>query len=394
MLPSLPPLRSPHRPALRWATLLPVLLLSACATLRPPPNPTPLLRDALFEPSQDDTDPARVLAMSDAMRAYADTELRARIGRRDARRVLIEALHERGQLEIAYDATRTGNAAETFEARRGNCLALVLMTGAFSRHLGLEVTYRNVVMEPQYSRAAGLTLETGHVNLLMAQSGHRPLWGANDLIIDFLPTPETRGRRVEALEEQAVLAMYMNNRAAERLAEGRVDDAYAWVRAALRQDPRHGAAANTLAVIYMRRGALKEAEDALRFVLAREPENTAALSNLVSMLRSQGRGAEAEHHATLLRRLQPVMPFELFEKGRQALAAGDALGAREFFAKELRLQPFQHEVHFWAAQAALQLGDRGQADEHLRMAADYSPTLAGQKLYTAKLERLRAARLQ
>ncbi len=389
MLPSLP-----LHPALRWATLLPALLLTACATLRPAPDPTPLLHDALFAPSQDDTDPARVLAMSDAMREYADKELRARIGRRDARRVLIEALHERGQLEIAYDATRTGNAAETFEARRGNCLALVLMTGAFSRHLGLEVTYRNVLMEPQYSRAAGLTLENGHVNLLMSQTRHRPLWGADDLIVDFLPTPETRGRRVEALEEEALLAMYMNNRAAERLAEGRVDDAYAWARAALRQDPRHGAAVNTLAVVYLRRGALKEAEDALRFVLAREPENTAALSNLVSLLRTQGRGDEAEAHATLLRRLQPVPPFEFFEKGRQALAAGDALKARELFEKELRLQPFQHEVHFWAAQAALQLGDGRQADEHLRQAMDYSPTLAGQKIYATKLERLRALRVQ
>jgi Tfp pilus assembly protein PilF len=383
----------------RWAALiggLSALLFAGCAHVQPPPggDARVLLHDEWFAPSQEDTSPARVLALSDAMRSYADNDLRALIAHRDPRRVLIEALHDRGQLRLAYDAERTGNAAETFESRAGNCLSLVLMTGALARHLGLPVTFRAVQLDPQYTRAGGLTLENGHVNILMAQMGERPIWGAYDLVVDFLPTRELTGHSAVPLPEHTVVAMYMNNRAAETLADGRVDDSYAWARAALLQDPGHASAVNTLAVIYMRRGQYPAAEETLRYALAREAENTAALSNLVLVLRHTGRQTEADVTAAKLKALQPYPPFYFLEAGRRALAAGQAAEARDLFERELRRQPFQHEVHFWSAQAWMQLGNSAKAAEHLRQAMDYSTTMSSQKLYSAKLERLRALRLQ
>ena len=384
----------------RWMT---ALLGTLCATLfvgcaTPPPvaggDARVLLHDEWFASSREDTDPDRVLALNDSMRAYADNELRALIAHRDPRRVLIEALHDRGQLRLAYDAERTGNAAETFDSRSGNCLSLVLMTGALARHLGLPVTFRAVQLDPQYTRAGGLTLENGHVNILMAHMGERPIWGAHDLVVDFLPTRELTGHSATVLPENTVVAMYMNNRAAETLADGHVDDSYAWARAALMQDPQHASAVNTLAVVYMRRQQYGAAEETLRYALAREPENTAALSNLVQVLRLTGRQADADIVAARLKALQPYPPFYFLEAGRRALEAGKAAEARDLFDRELRRQPFQHEVHFWSAQAWAQLGNGTKAAEHLRQAMDFSTTIASQKLYSAKLDRLRALQLQ
>ena len=51
-------------------------------------------------------------------------------------------------------------------------------------------------------------------------------------------------------------------------------------------------------------------------------------------------------------------------------------------------------MHFWLAQAWLQLGNGSRAADHLSQAKDYSTTIASQKLYSAKLDRLRALRLQ
>lgn len=391
---NLKPLR--RRSAAALLATLCCALFTGCAA--PPASPggdaRALFHDEWFAASQEDTTPERVLALSDAMRAYADNELRALIAHRDPRRVLIEALHDRGQLRLAYDAERTGNAAETFDSRSGNCLSLVLMTGAIARHLGLPVTFRAVQLDPQYTRAGGLTLENGHVNLLMAHMGERPIWGAHDLIVDFLPTRELTGQSATVLPENTVIAMYMNNRAAETLADGRIDDSYAWARAALVQDPQYASAVNTLAVVYMRRGQLAAAEQALRYALGREPDNTAALSNLVQVLQRTGRNADAEVVAARLKALQPFPPFYFLEAGRQALAAGRAAEARDLFERELRRQPFQHEVHFWSAQAWAQLGNSAKAAEHLRQAMDYSTTMSSQKLYSAKLDRLRALNLQ
>lgn len=390
---NLKPLRR-HLAAALFGSLC-ATLLAGCAT---PPVPggdaRVLLHDEWFAPSREDTDANRVLALSDSMRAYADNELRPLIAHRDPRRVLIEALHDRGQLRLAYDAERTGNAAETFDSRAGNCLSLVLMTGAIARHLGLPVTFRSVQLDPQYTRAGGLTLENGHVNILMAHMGERPIWGAHDLVVDFLPTRELTGQSATVLPESTVVAMYMNNRAAETLADGRVDDSYAWARAALMQDPQHASAVNTLAVVYMRRQQFGAAEEALRYALTRDAENTAVLSNLVQVLRATGRQADADVVAARLKALQPYPPFHFLEAGRRALEAGNAAEARDLFERELRRQPFQHEVHFWSAQAWAQLGNGAKAAEHLRQAMDYSTTMSSQKLYSAKLDRLRALHLQ
>jgi len=76
------------------------------------------------------------------------------------------------------------------------------------------------------------------------------------------------------------------------------------------------------------------------------------------------------------------------------MAEGDYPRARDMFARELRRQPDQHEVHFWAAQADLQLGDAAGAASHLRQAMANSPTPVSQGAYAAKLDLLRAARLQ
>ncbi len=376
-------------------------LLGACAALPPAEAPPVqgLLHDAWFAASSVLIDAAEVFALSDAMRRYADGELSAVTGRRAAepRRALIDALYTHGHLQLRYDAGATRTAPQAFEARAGNCLSLVIMTAAFAKYLGLPVTYQRVQVPVSYNLTGDLVFASGHVNLVLGppQRAAQRSWPPDDdLTIDFLPPAELGERRTEPLAERTVVAMFFNNRAAEALADGRLADAYAWARAAVLQDPRFGAAVNTLAVVYLKAAHPAAAEDALRHVLAAEPENASALSNLVTALQRQGRAAEALAVADRLASVQPEAPFLDFELGRQAMAAGDYGRARALFERELRRQPEQPEVHFWAALASWRLGDSAAASVHLRQARDFSLTARSHDLYAAKLVWLQAQQLQ
>jgi len=385
----------------RLTAVLLCAVLAACAGTPPTTPPDPPLHDELFAPSAEATDAGEVFALSDAMRQYAERELQATLRRPDPRRALIDALYRRGQLGLSYDASVTRNAAEAFEARAGNCLSLVIMTASFAKHLGLPVSYRNVLVDAMYTRQGDLTMANGHVNLILEEVPARPRREAptpGPLQVDFLPPEDMRGARSVPLKERTILAMFMNNRAAEALNDGRLDDSYAWARAAVRQDPDFGAAINTLGVIYLRAGHRLQAEAALRAVLARDPSDVAALSNLLQLMRHDGREAEARQLGEKLARLEPYPPFHFFDLGRAAMADGDYAGAQKLFDRELSRQPLQHEVRFWAAQAAWHLGDAATAADHLRQARDNSPDPHSQAIYATKLDhlldRFRASRLQ
>jgi tetratricopeptide (TPR) repeat protein len=90
-----------------------------------------------------------------------------------------------------------------------------------------------------------------------------------------------------------------------------------------------------------------------------------------------------------LARLRPAQPFQSLDEGRIAMAYGNFQQALELFQKELRLQPYQDEAHFWAAQAAWRLGRTAEAAHHLAQAREYSLDRGSQARYSAKLEVLR-----
>ena len=367
-------------------------LLAGCAA---PPAQRPvadLLHDELFSPPRHPVDAGSLFALSPEMRHHIDA--RFAVGEtRDPRRRLLDALYRDPQLRLRYDPSVTRTAAEAYAAGAGNCLSLVLMTAAFAKHLGLPVGYRRVLVDALYSRDAGIEFASGHVNLVLAPSsrafGHAE--PQQEMVVDFLPPQDMKGQRSVPLEEATIVAMYLNNRAAEALPGGDLDQAYAWARAAVLRDPRHAASFNTLAVVYLRAGHRAPAEAALRRALALDGDAVAPLANLVALLEGAGRGAEAAPLAARLAALQPQAPFAAFDQGRAAMDRGDYVAARELFRRELRLQPEQADVHFWAARASWALGDAGRAAHHLRQAQAHSPNGEHRTRYAAKLERLRDA---
>lgn len=374
--------------------------LAGCAVEPQSPPPVAVLHDAAFKPPSQVVDVKAAMALSPAMQDFADTVMASAIRQKGVREGLIDALYTRGRLQLDYDSEATRTAAEAFDARRGNCMSLVLMTASFARHLGLPVRFNSVYLEENWTRSHGIFFVAGHVNVSLgrptfAQGGATLIYGDADLLtIDFVPADELHHHRSRAIDESAILAMYLNNRAAENLAEGKVDDAYWWARAAIQTDARWLASYNTLALLYRRKGLQDLAESTLRVVLDREPLNVQALSNLALVLADAGRYAEAQSYANQVAQLQPVPPYKFFDEGVAAMQAGQYAAARQYFRKEVARAAYVPEFHFWLGLANWSLGDASGARGEIAKALENSATVKEKALYGAKLDWLNQVRDQ
>lgn len=382
-----------------WTLALSTALLAACTAAPVTRQETPrFTHDALFAPPSERVDASQVFALSDEMRRYLAAEILPQSRVKGRQVALIDALYNRSQLKLVYDSSTTRNAAEAFASRSGNCLSLVIMTSAFAKELGLGVRYQKVFVEDAIARDGDIYMAIGHVNLTLethrtdesigVRVGKRPP-ESEALTVDFLPQEDVRGLRSQAIDESTVVAMYMNNRSVEALSDGRVDDAYWWVREAVAQAPGYLPAFNTLGVVYQRHGDPRDAEPVLRYVLDRDPRNTQAMSNLVAVLAALGRTEESRQLAATLQRIDPEPPFAWFLRGMAALRAGDFASAKDAFEKEVARAPDYHEFHFWLAIALLGLGQGDEARAQVALALENSTTRRDHDLYAAKLARLK-----
>ncbi len=406
---------APERPDSDIGTLLPVptllkllrrtarsllalgcTLLVACATApSAPPLQEQLFHDDLFAATPVDVRAEQVFAVSDAMRNYVWTEIQPQIRANGIQGGLIEALIRKGQLKLDYDSTVTRNAAEAFDARAGNCLSLVIMTAAFAKELGLQVRYQSAYREEAWSRSGTLLLRTGHVNVSLGpplQKRSDPL--ARTYIVDFLPPEDASKVRTREIPEETIVAMYMNNRAVEALVRGRLDEAYAWSRAAMRQSPEFPSAANTLGIVYARHGALGPAEAAFRRVLELDPTHTRAMSNLAEVYLRQGRQADAEQLMRTLASIEPEPPYHYFSQGMAAMRRDDFSTARDMFAREVARASYTPEFHYWLGVAYSRLGNSELATKHLNLALKNSATSGDRDQYSHKLSLLKAKAMQ
>jgi Flp pilus assembly protein TadD len=260
--------------------------------------------------------------------------------------------------------------------------------------MGLSVEYRSAFLEEAWSRSGDLVFRSGHVNVTLGPRVVDVVHSVDPraVTIDFLSSEDVRGLRTRAIDEATVIAMYMNNRAAEALAQGQLDDAYAWAREAVRQSPSFLSAHNTLGVIYLRHGDVAASEQVFRRLLAHEPGNTRAMSNLALVLAREGREAEAAEVRRELARIEPNPPYHFFGLGRAAMDRQDYAAARDWFAKEVARADYNPEFHYWLGLAQYRLGNVDAARKQLSQAMEFSTTGRDRELYAAKLAWLRTQR--
>ena len=374
-----------------------LVLASGCVTAPAAPSmpaAADLFSDALFQIAAQPVRADQLFSLSAPMKAHLDSPaFRTQLKVAGPQRGLFDALYKKGDLKLQYDAEVTRDAAGTFAAGKGNCLSLIIMTAAFARALGLEVVFQAVEVDNQWSRNGDLYVASTHVNLSLPIRGDvtgSHVRGRNSLLIDFVPPEDAARFLVQPIDEATVMAMFLNNRAAEELGAGRVDQAYWFARAAIDKNPSYVVAYNTLGVIYQRRGELGLAERVYKRALEREREDTIVMHNLVPVLAGLGKVDESQALAARLASIEPVAPFHYFQKGVKAMQEGRYHDAKRLFAREVQRSPYYHEFHFWLALAHLRLGETQLANDAMARAIDTSTTDRATRLYLAKLAHLRS----
>jgi tetratricopeptide (TPR) repeat protein len=379
-----------------WPVLYLSILLSGCAATPTKDDAGLSYDDRLFGAPAERIDAADVFALSPEMRRYLDTNIAPETKVKGARKGLFDALYSQGQLKLDYDSEITRNAAQAFAARSGNCLSLVILTAALAKELELPVRYQMVYLDDAWSRSDGIEFFDEHVNITLgvkkSRVGQTSRIDSDELTIDFLPPSDLGKRRTRVLGENTIIAMFMNNRAAEALAQRQFDNAYGWARAAIATDPHYVPAYNTLGVIYKLHGNGNEARQVFEYILAIEPVNTIAMSNDVLVLNDLGRTDDAKKMAERLKKIRPYPPFYYFDLGMQALRDRNYASAKTMFTREIERSAYFHESHFWLAVAEYGLGDMRQARKQMATAMELSTTSADHELYAAKLARLKSGR--
>ncbi len=371
--------------------------LAGCAispSASTPASTNDFFRDELFAPLPEKIDAKAIFAVNDAMRRYLRTEIGHQLRMKGKQQGLYDALYAKTQLKLEYDAVKTLTAAEAFELRNGNCLSLVILTAALAKELDVPVYFHRVFAEDTWSRVGGIHFASGHVVVTLgrAPTAYRVVSQVNDLLtIDFVPPSPTHRFQSYGVGEETILAMYMNNRAAEILSLGDTAAAYWWARESIIQDPTFISPYNTLGVIYKRMGNFAAAENVLKHVLTHEPRNLQALSNLALVLDENGHREDAQRVRTQLAKLQPDPPFRALNLGMQAMRNGDFLGAKTLFNREVSVNYYSSEAHYWLANALLALGETKAARAHLDIAAQSSTNRRDADIYQAKLVKLKMA---
>lgn len=181
------------------------------------------------------------------------------------------------------------------------------------------------------------------------------------------------------------------NRGKALLEQGRLEDALASYRAALRINPDDEEAHFSLGFVYARARLTNEAIAAYTNALAIFPDYVEAHLNLANLLIGQGRPAEATAHLNTALKIDPKYAAGWNSLGRVLAEQGQSEDAVKPFGEAVRLDPEYLEARFNLGQALTSLRRWPEAEAEFQAALKLNPEFAPARWGLERLQRLRSA---
>jgi len=281
-------------------------------------------------------------------------------------RRLMHKLEQQGFFGSPYDQSATFSAAQTFDRKKGNCVAYTNLFIALAREANLDASYQKVHVPPKWELSSGLLLRVNHINVHVG--GVRlPGAGSDELSVDFNSVRPAQDSRKEIISDAHAASMFYANLSIEHLGEADYEQAFAYLkRAALTASDNPDVWTN-LGALYSILGHDAYAEQAYRVARGIDSKDQAAISGLAKVLRKQGRIEEAEAFAAMVLRYQRVNPYYHYARAEQAFNQGAFEQALEAINRAIKLKRRNPQFYAFRAATAQQLGDQRLFAKSLRL---------------------------
>ncbi len=326
-----------------------------------------------------------VMALSDDMREFLMTHVDERARSFVKLNQLVYAVIREGSFDLEYEeSTRT--AAETFSAKRGNCMSFTNMFVVMARGMGIDARFQEVDVPPDWTFAEDTYVLSRHINISV-DLGVTGMHVVDFNIGDFKASYEMRG-----VSDRRALAHFFNNMGVERMQHGEMNAAFLAFRKAIAEnDDRFSPAWTNLGTLYNRKGLSYHAEAAYLQALEVDRSDHIAMSNLSALYQRRGDQEQARYFRSRINSHRKQNPYFRYHLAREAFLAQDydsAIGHLKYAARKRR-----NEDRFCALLGLiyLQQGDEKKSNNWMARAEKLAETDALKSIYSSKIERLKSA---
>ncbi|HKJ16541.1 MAG TPA: tetratricopeptide repeat protein [Xanthomonadales bacterium] len=349
--------------------------ISAKAVITSSPLQQAGLEEGLFE--------VDMLALSPEMLAFIDEYVERDVGESERLAQLLYAVLGGDRFQLEYDDT-TGTAISTFNHGGGNCISFTNMFIAMARNLGLDASYQEVEIPPDWTVSGNTWLISEHINVLV------DVKNALSRVVDFnsystIVDVETQSRVVS---DARARAHYFNNIGVERMLDNQVGLAYANLQHSISEDPTFASSWVNMGILHRREGFEDYAEAAYLEAIRHDRGNLMAMSNLADLYQQEGREEEAKRYLSRVREHRMSNPFYRFRLADIAFNDGDYKSAIKNLKYAIRQKNDEDQFYYLLSLSYLMAGDKQEAQRWMKEAQEVARATKDKKRYSRKLELL------
>jgi Flp pilus assembly protein TadD len=338
-----------------------------------------------------DADPAaivseeEVMALSDDMLEFLDTYVNT--GGTEIIKLyqLGRAVISKGSLGVTYDET-TRTAAETFAARRGNCLSFTFMFVVLARGAGIDARFQEVEIPPAWTFEKNTYILNRHINI------HVDLGYGRERVVDFNIEDFETEYDQEVVSDNRALAHFYNNMGAELMQNGEMAEAFAAFRKAIAEYDRSFAPAwDNLGTLYRRADLSYHAEAAFLRALEIDKSDLIAMSNLTTLYDLRGDPGLAASYRKKVDSHRRENPYYRFQLARVAFHAEDYELAISHLKHAVRRLRDEDQFCALLGLVYLKMGEEAKARRWMDRAEKYAQDGTMKSIYSSKIDNLIAA---